>query len=241
MGPPKKTKEEFTEPDDSDSDSDYADHELTPAKLGSSKGTNKDSKPRKQRQPRGKLIKWTDNDYRQALLGIIIACGEQDIAINYERAGQIVKPTCTGSALQQALLKLRGRQLLEGNDVPKMTMKWPKKDGSGFQNVELGSAHGARKGYRDQFTQTPPQIEQQTRGLARSNEDQHQVPDNDDLGSYMERDSRSVSRQPHSRQPSQTVRRISSNLPEPDGSISRLSQTVSNGYGSNLTALMGSL
>ncbi|KAJ6281963.1 hypothetical protein J3E71DRAFT_399649 [Bipolaris maydis] len=92
---------------------------------------NKDGAPRKPRQPRPKLLKWTDNDWKNAVLGIVWACGEKGIQIPFEQAAQVVGKNCTASALQQAVLKLRGKQVADGNRIPTLKMAWTRKNRSG--------------------------------------------------------------------------------------------------------------
>ncbi|KAF2854290.1 hypothetical protein T440DRAFT_515016 [Plenodomus tracheiphilus IPT5] len=89
--------------------------------------TNKDGVRRKSRQPRAKLLKWTDNDWKNVVLGIIWACGETGTQIPFDQAAQIVGESCTAGALQQAVLKLRQKQLAEGNWIPSLRMAWTRK------------------------------------------------------------------------------------------------------------------
>ncbi|KAJ4987443.1 hypothetical protein SVAN01_07043 [Stagonosporopsis vannaccii] len=89
---------------------------------------NKDGAPRKPRQPRAKLLKWTDDDWKNVLLGIVWACGETGVQIPFEQAAQVVGETCTAGALQQALLKLRVKQIAEGHKIPSLRMAWTRKN-----------------------------------------------------------------------------------------------------------------
>ncbi|KAI8940735.1 hypothetical protein NX059_002000 [Plenodomus lindquistii] len=89
--------------------------------------TNKDGGRRKPRQPRAKLLKWNDNDWKNVVLGIIWACGETGTQIPFDQASQIVGETCTAGALQQAVLKLRQKQVAEGNWIPPLKMAWTRK------------------------------------------------------------------------------------------------------------------
>ncbi|KAF1915386.1 hypothetical protein BDU57DRAFT_549055 [Ampelomyces quisqualis] len=108
----------------SDSDeSDYA--ERRPSKVPK---LNKDGIPRKPRQPRARLLKWDDNDWKNVALGLVWACGENGIQIPFDQASQIVSESCTAGALQQALLKLRGKQISEGHQIPSLRMAWTRKN-----------------------------------------------------------------------------------------------------------------
>lgn len=89
---------------------------------------NKDGVPRKPRKPRAKLLKWTDDDWKNACLGLVWACGEIGIQIPFEQAAQVVGEKCTAGALQQALLKLRSKQVAEGHQIPNLRMAWTRKN-----------------------------------------------------------------------------------------------------------------
>lgn len=89
---------------------------------------NKDGVPRKPRQPRAKLLKWSDDDWKNVCLGIVWACGETGVPIPFEQAAQVVGEKCTAGALQQALLKLRGKQIAEGYQIPNLKMAWTRKN-----------------------------------------------------------------------------------------------------------------
>jgi hypothetical protein len=104
-------------------ESDYA--ERRPSKVPK---LNKDGIPRKPRQPRAKLLKWDDNDWKNVALGIVWACGDNGIQIPFGQASQLVSESCTASALQQALLKLRAKQISEGHQIPPLRMAWTRKN-----------------------------------------------------------------------------------------------------------------
>jgi hypothetical protein len=89
---------------------------------------NKDGAPRKPRQPRPKLLKWSDTDWKNVVLGITWACGETGVQIPFDQAAQIVGENCTAGALQQAILKLRGKQIAEGYQIPSLKMAWTRKN-----------------------------------------------------------------------------------------------------------------
>jgi hypothetical protein len=89
---------------------------------------NKDGVPRKPRRPRPKLLKWSDDDWKNVILGIVWACGENGIQIPFEQAAKVVGEHCTAGALQQALLKLRGKQIAEGYQIPSLKMAWTRKN-----------------------------------------------------------------------------------------------------------------
>jgi hypothetical protein len=89
---------------------------------------NKDGEPRKPRRPRPKLLKWSDDDWKNVILGIVWACGETGVQIPFEQAAQVVGEHCTAGALQQALLKLRGKQIAEGHQIPSLRMAWTRKN-----------------------------------------------------------------------------------------------------------------
>lgn len=89
---------------------------------------NKDGAPRKPRRPRAKLLKWSDNDWKNVVLGIIWACGQTGVQIPFDMAAQVVGESCTAGALQQAVLKLRMKQVEEGNEIPSLRMAWTRKN-----------------------------------------------------------------------------------------------------------------
>jgi hypothetical protein len=89
---------------------------------------NKDGAPRKPRQPRPKLLKWSDNDWKNVVLGIIWACGETGVQIPFDQAAQVVGDNCTAGAMQQAILKLRQKQVDAGYQIPPLRMAWTRKN-----------------------------------------------------------------------------------------------------------------
>jgi hypothetical protein len=89
---------------------------------------NKDGAPRKPRQPRPKLLKWSDNDWKNVVLGIIWACGETGVQIPFDQAAQVVGDNCTAGAMQQAILKLRQKQIDAGYQIPPLRMAWTRKN-----------------------------------------------------------------------------------------------------------------
>ncbi|KAF2738653.1 hypothetical protein EJ04DRAFT_42053 [Polyplosphaeria fusca] len=91
---------------------------------------NKDGTPRKKRSARAKLCKWTDADWKMAVIGIVYACGQDGVVIPFDKAAKIVSPYCTSSAIQQAILKLRQRMVDEGRECPKVSMNWSRGFGS---------------------------------------------------------------------------------------------------------------
>jgi hypothetical protein len=108
-------------------ESEYEDSDGDERRPSKAPKLNKDGVPRKPRQPRPKLLKWNDNDWKNVALGIVWACGENGIQIPFEQASQVVGESCTAGALQQALLKLRGRQIADGHDIPPLKMAWTRK------------------------------------------------------------------------------------------------------------------
>jgi hypothetical protein len=107
---------------------------------------NKDGIPRKPRRPRAKLLKWSDNDWKNVALGIVWACGEAGISIPFDQASQVVSESCTAGAMQQALLKLRGKQIADGYQIPSLKMAWTrknKKNSSSTPSANIKSEQGA--------------------------------------------------------------------------------------------------
>jgi hypothetical protein len=102
---------------DDESDEDYIDEGKAPK-------TRKDGTSRKPRQPRAKLLKWDDGDWKQLVLGIVWACGEAGLSIPFGQAAQLVHGKCSASALQQAILKLRMKQNAAGEQIPPLRMAW---------------------------------------------------------------------------------------------------------------------
>jgi hypothetical protein len=112
---------------------------------------NKDGIPRKPRQPRPKLLKWDDNDWKNVALGLVWACGENGIQIPFDQASQIVSESCTAGALQQALLKLRGKQIAEGFQIPSLRMAWTRKN----KNINSSTFRANSPKAQDKATGTP--------------------------------------------------------------------------------------
>jgi hypothetical protein len=108
-------------------DSDYAESDRDDRRPSKIPKINKDGAPRKPRQPRPKLLKWSDNDWKNVVLGIVWACGETGVQIPFDQAAQVVGKSCTAGALQQAILKLRGKQIDEGYNIPSLRMAWTRK------------------------------------------------------------------------------------------------------------------
>ncbi|XPS76287.1 hypothetical protein M3J09_008341 [Ascochyta lentis] len=111
---------------------------------------NKDGAPRKPRQPRAKLLKWNDDDWKNVCLGIVWACGETGVQIPFDQAAQVVGEKCTAGALQQALLKLRGKQIADGHQIPNLKMAWTRKSknaapGAGAKFSQEPEANRPRK------------------------------------------------------------------------------------------------
>lgn len=109
-------------------DSEYAESDQDGRPASKIPKTNKDGAPRKPRQPRPKLLKWSDDDWKNVVLGIIWACGETGVQIPFDQAAQVVGQNCTAGALQQAVLKLRGKQISEGFQIPSLRMAWTRKN-----------------------------------------------------------------------------------------------------------------
>lgn len=99
---------------------------------------NKNGTKSTPRQPRPKLIRWDDNDWKNLCLGMVWACGAAGIDIAFEEAAKLVGPTVTQSAAQQAILKLRNQQIENGFYIPQLTMKWTRKAKKG-----ASGEHGA--------------------------------------------------------------------------------------------------
>lgn len=120
--------------------SEHNDHNVVEHRTPKTTAINKDGTPRKPRAPRNPLIKWDDNDWKQAVLGIIWACGETGLSIPFGQAAQLVSQSCTASALQQAVLKLREKMNAEGHQIPGLRMVWTrdKRDAAeAFGSLEL--------------------------------------------------------------------------------------------------------
>ncbi|KAF2865041.1 hypothetical protein BDV95DRAFT_266269 [Massariosphaeria phaeospora] len=95
--------------------------------VSSTPSTNKNGEMRKPRDPRPKLLQWSDNDWKNVALGIVWACGENGLLIPFGQAAQLVGETCTAGALQQALLKLRQKQNADGHQMPPLKMAWSRR------------------------------------------------------------------------------------------------------------------
>ncbi|KAF2263872.1 hypothetical protein CC78DRAFT_580988 [Lojkania enalia] len=117
------------------------------------KKTKKSGQPRKKRDPRPKLLKWTDNDWKLACLGIVYACGEAAIPIPFDRAASVINPNCTASALQQALLKLKSKQEELGHHIPNLKMSWTRKAGSAVNPLPPFKTSGKQVKMTDQSVQ----------------------------------------------------------------------------------------
>jgi hypothetical protein len=109
-------------------DSEYSESDYDERRPPKVPKLNKDGVPRKPRQPRPKLLKWDDNDWKNVALGLVWACGENGLQIPFDQASQVVSKSCTAGALQQALLKLRGKQINEGFQIPSLRMAWTRKN-----------------------------------------------------------------------------------------------------------------
>ncbi|KAH6622237.1 hypothetical protein C7974DRAFT_425938 [Boeremia exigua] len=136
---------------------------------------NKDGAPRKPRQPRPKLLKWTDDDWKNVCLGIVWACGETGVHIPFEQAAQVVGEQCTAGALQQALLKLRGKQIAEGYQIPSLKMGWTRKISNATPKTSSGheANRSRKKPTRVMSTQSHivtmsrPYVDKDRQGMAR--------------------------------------------------------------------------
>ncbi|KAL5121682.1 hypothetical protein ACEQ8H_000369 [Pleosporales sp. CAS-2024a] len=115
--------------------SDYDDSDYDARRPSKVPKKNKDGFPRKPRQPRPKLLKWDDNDWKNVALGLVWACGDNGIQIPFDQASQVVSESCTAGALQQALLKLRAKQIAEGFQIPLLRMAWTRKNKNGAPSM----------------------------------------------------------------------------------------------------------
>ncbi|OCL12057.1 hypothetical protein AOQ84DRAFT_228330, partial [Glonium stellatum] len=75
-------------------------------------------KPRKQRKPRQKLMKWDDDNLKLGLLALVYALKARGIEIPWAEAASIIDPLCSGPAFEQAVGKIRKKRLGEGKAVP---------------------------------------------------------------------------------------------------------------------------
>lgn len=73
-------------------------------------------------------MKWTDNDWKTAVIAIVHACGEANIPIPFDKAANVISEHVTGSAFQQAILKLKQKMSAEGHEIPSLKMSWTKKN-----------------------------------------------------------------------------------------------------------------
>ncbi|PSN59828.1 hypothetical protein BS50DRAFT_626404 [Corynespora cassiicola Philippines] len=90
--------------------------------------SNDRNNTRKQRAPRPPLVRWTEQDWMRATIGIIWACGEDGISIPFDRAATFVSPTCTAGALQQAVLKLHSKLRSQALNIPVVKMHWSRRN-----------------------------------------------------------------------------------------------------------------
>ncbi|KAF2253700.1 hypothetical protein BU26DRAFT_560982 [Trematosphaeria pertusa] len=121
--------------------------------------TNKNGAPRKPRAPRAPLLKWNAEDYIKGLFGIVFACGELGIQIPFDMAAQVVSDTCSGGALQQALLKQRVKMNNDGYQIPTLKMSWTRKgdkSAKGSDKVNLNSKPKATGGLRTTLPRRKP-------------------------------------------------------------------------------------
>ncbi|KAF2004379.1 hypothetical protein P154DRAFT_572039 [Amniculicola lignicola CBS 123094] len=85
---------------------------------------------RKARAPRAPLKKWDQNDWKMGLLGMISECGMDGTKINFSKSARWIGPSVTGSAFQQAVLKLRDKMIKDGivkkENMPPIRMAWTK-------------------------------------------------------------------------------------------------------------------
>ncbi|KAF1942095.1 hypothetical protein EJ02DRAFT_434296 [Clathrospora elynae] len=126
---------------------------------------NKDGVPRKPRAPRPKLLKWSDNDWKNVVLGIIWACGETGVQIPFDQAAQVVGQSCTAGALQQAILKLRGRQIAEGYQIPSLRMAWTRKNKDSGTPAFTANAKAAQASTDGKVHQKNPTLNEGTATL----------------------------------------------------------------------------
>ena len=84
---------------------------------------NKDGRPRKARSARGPLCKWTQQEVlERALMGLVLAANEDGIQFDFAKAAKYIG--VTGTAFQQALLKIHKKLCAKGYDLPSLTMRW---------------------------------------------------------------------------------------------------------------------
>ncbi|KAJ4379259.1 hypothetical protein N0V86_005304 [Didymella sp. IMI 355093] len=136
-------------------DSEFAASESEDERPRKTPKLNKDGVPRKPRQPRAKLLKWSDDDWKNVCLGIVWACGETGVQIPFEQAAQVVGEKCTAGALQQALLKLRGKQVDAGHSIPSLKMAWTRKN----KPATLGKAKASLESEANKPRKKPTRFE----------------------------------------------------------------------------------
>jgi hypothetical protein len=144
----------YTPPDDSD----YAESDREDRRPSKMPKINKDGVPRKPRQPRPKLLKWSDNDWKNVVLGIVWACGETGVQIPFDQAAQVVGDSCTAGALQQAILKLRGKQIDEGYQIPSLRMAWTRKLKRASSSSSTANAIPQAQSGQDPLTLSRPSL-----------------------------------------------------------------------------------
>jgi hypothetical protein len=132
--------------------SEYDESDYDDRRPSKSRKVNKDGVPRKPRQPRPKLLKWDDNDWKNVALGLVWACGENGIQIPFDQASQIVSESCTAGALQQALLKLRGKQISEGFQIPSLRMAWTRKNKNSASSKSSADVKPSQEGTQKPMT-----------------------------------------------------------------------------------------
>ncbi|KAH7074665.1 hypothetical protein BKA63DRAFT_491169 [Paraphoma chrysanthemicola] len=137
-------------------DSDYEESDYEERRPSKVPKLNKDGGPRKPRQPRPKLLKWDDNDWKNVALGLVWACGENGIQIPFQQASQVVSESCSAGALQQALLKLRGKQIAEGYQIPSLRMAWTRKNKNGSSSTSSANTKSQDSGTKNMLPRKKP-------------------------------------------------------------------------------------
>ncbi|KAH7087643.1 hypothetical protein FB567DRAFT_592315 [Paraphoma chrysanthemicola] len=137
-------------------DSDYEESDYEERRPSKAPKLNKDGGPRKPRQPRPKLLKWDDNDWKNVALGLVWACGENGIQIPFQQASQVVSESCSAGALQQALLKLRGKQIAEGYQIPSLRMAWTRKNKNGSSSTSSANTKSQDTGTKNMLPRKKP-------------------------------------------------------------------------------------
>jgi hypothetical protein len=117
---------------------------------------------RKRRQPRKRLCKWEPADWEVVVCAMAHNCGRHNLDIQWEEVAKMVHETCTGSALQQAILKLWKKTNNSGRNIPRIHMHWPKRSGGSATKPQTlsgetsgGDHHNPTK---DQSTQTDEEV-----------------------------------------------------------------------------------